>query len=107
MILQALLVLAVIWGMVLLGFTVCAGAYMIWRWRLELLDLKRGQYEAQGATEPPTELTTEAAMHQLMGIAKNQDSILTSAWAQEKHEDGWSDEEIDEFLQHRPEIELN
>ena len=101
---QVLLVLVIAWGVVLLGVVTGAAAYAGWRWRMDFVDLKRG---LTGPHTRPVEVTNEAAMAQLMGMARNQDVILTTAWAQEKHEEGWTDEEIETFLEHRPEIELN
>ena len=107
MLLQAALFLAIVWGSVLLLATVVGLAYVVWRWRLLMADLKQAELEAKVAADEPVEVPTDEAMHRLLTIARNQDHILRDAWATEKIEDGWTQEEIETFLEHRPEIELN
>ena len=103
MMLQVLMGLAIIWGMVLLLFTLFAGAFLLGEWRLKIADRKRASTEAQIRPEG----TTKEALGDLFSIAKNQDHYLTAAWAQEKADEDWTEEEMQEFLDNRPPIELN
>ena len=82
----------------------CLGIYYVW-------GLNRVQKMEQAiedlAVEPKPERMDEGEVTAMLDRARGNDDRLKQAWAAEKMAENWTEEDIDEFLDHRPEIELN
>lgn len=101
--LNALGVVALVLGILVIALALLVAGYGIGR----LLEQRDEVEPPTLPDEPPAAEDMEQAVERLIAVARNQDNILRDAWADEKRAEGWSDQDIEEFLEHRPEIELS
>lgn len=104
-------VIAAFVGLISSGIVATLAMLSWWLW--QKAKVEREQARPLYPPEPPPnldELDAEAkaaALDDVLGAAQSHQDRIKAEWAREKRMEGWSEEDIETFLEERPLLELN